>query len=403
VLAAVPSACLLLAACLYLVPLLLWPCVPGFRQCARMSRVRPTANTTKIDWLWEAYPHPAFGLVPALAMLCAALAALTFAALWWIQPYAGRMLVVPCRECDIYTRLWCTYEVFTAQRLGVHVKLADTLATAGLGRSEEARCSSEEDAQRIRGEIADEGHTFTDIDRAVQRLFWRRFRSVARTCAVSTIVLTVCVLLPFNEAGGGHLSVRQRGSTVAATLLASAFVVMVVYLMASWNQGVVSVPLAFTTSAGSILLGISGQVIDSGFEMIWVGAMLQLAGVSVLVMSVGASARVRCHPVVEVMLAAGAIWFLNENLLPTVRNGVWRWSRGLPWSPVVLRRLRRAPPALASCQWGDHPYACAVWLGADLGKSIVPACLLVAQAAAWGVRPRRAGCCGGGRVAAGAP
>eukprot|EP00449_Zooxanthella_nutricula_P047542 CAMPEP_0198610164 /NCGR_PEP_ID=MMETSP1462-20131121/156760_1 /TAXON_ID=1333877 /ORGANISM="Brandtodinium nutriculum, Strain RCC3387" /LENGTH=405 /DNA_ID=CAMNT_0044341971 /DNA_START=75 /DNA_END=1288 /DNA_ORIENTATION=+ len=156
----VPSACLLLAACLYLLPLLLWTCVPGFRQCAHVIKFRE-------DWVWGDYPHPWARLAPALAMLCATLAVLTFAALWWMQPYAGRMVVVPNREGDIYTRLWCTYEVFTAMRLGVHVKVANTLATAGVGRSEEARCSCEEDARRIRGEIADGGHTSPEIDKAV--------------------------------------------------------------------------------------------------------------------------------------------------------------------------------------------------------------------------------------------
>uniref|UniRef100_A0A7S2JK05 Transmembrane protein n=1 Tax=Zooxanthella nutricula TaxID=1333877 RepID=A0A7S2JK05_9DINO len=395
----VPSACLLLAACLYLLPLLLWTCVPGFRQCAHVIKFRE-------DWVWGDYPHPWARLAPALAMLCATLAVLTFAALWWMQPYAGRMVVVPNREGDIYTRLWCTYEVFTAMRLGVHVKVANTLATAGCGRSEEARCSCEEDARRIRGEIADEGHTFPEIDRAVRLLFWRRFWSVTRTCVVSTFVLTVCMSVEVTGIVG--TCDGNRGSIVMAIMSASAFVVTVVYLITSWNQGVVSVRLAFTTSVGLILVSGVGAVNlvhdfvgndcgQLGLEVIWACEVLQLAGVSLLVMSVSARAPVRCHPLIQVSLVAVAIWILNDRLLEAWWRCLWHWRRGLSMSFGIDFWV---PLACKWCRWRDCPYPCSVWLGAELGKSIIPACLLVAQAAAWGVRPRRVSCCVGDRPAA---
>uniref|UniRef100_A0A7S2NMR0 Transmembrane protein n=1 Tax=Zooxanthella nutricula TaxID=1333877 RepID=A0A7S2NMR0_9DINO len=380
----VPSACLLLAACLYLLPLLLWTCVPGFRQCAHVIKFRE-------DWVWGDYPHPWARLAPALAMLCATLAVLTFAALWWMQPYAGRMLIVPNRECDIYTRLWCTYEVFTALRLGVHVEVANTLATAGFGGCEEARCSCEGDARRIRDEIADEGHTFPEIDRVVRLLLRRRFWSVTRTCVANVIVTTVvdlCLTLgtPW----------PQRGSMQMAMLLSSAFALMVAYLLAIWNQGVVSVRSAFTASLGLILFGAIGRVIIDFFsEDFWCCEVLQLAGVTILVTSVGAGAPKTCHPVVEVLLAAVAMWTLDRGLLATLWSFYWRWRHGLPLSfaPVLhdLNDLKHlAPNTFRTCHWRGHPYPCLVVLGAELGQCVLPAGLVVTQAAAWGVRrPRR--------------
>ena len=46
--------------------------------------------------------------------------------------YGGRMVAVPCRESDLYGRLWCVYEIFCAARvLKVPVKLASNMIGAG--------------------------------------------------------------------------------------------------------------------------------------------------------------------------------------------------------------------------------------------------------------------------------
>mmetsp|Transcript_48691 Transcript_48691/g.136178 ORF Transcript_48691/g.136178 Transcript_48691/m.136178 type:complete len:670 (+) Transcript_48691:178-2187(+) len=71
----------------------------------------------------------------------------------FIRVYSGRMLVVPNRQCDLYARLWCVYEIFVAYNLGVPVQLAHTLATAGTCGARDAMCAQPQDMQRIRAEI----------------------------------------------------------------------------------------------------------------------------------------------------------------------------------------------------------------------------------------------------------
>lgn len=43
--------------------------------------------------------------------------------------FKGRMVAVPNHNCEMYTRLWCVFEMFVAQTLLVPVKLANTLAS----------------------------------------------------------------------------------------------------------------------------------------------------------------------------------------------------------------------------------------------------------------------------------
>jgi len=82
--------------------------------------------------------------------------------------YAGRMIVVPNHHIDIYSRLWCVYEVFTAKRLGIGVEMAPTLASAGAASSQLAECGCPEDDVRIRAEIEESSFGYDAIDRAVQ-------------------------------------------------------------------------------------------------------------------------------------------------------------------------------------------------------------------------------------------
>uniref|UniRef100_A0A7S2NNV9 Uncharacterized protein n=1 Tax=Zooxanthella nutricula TaxID=1333877 RepID=A0A7S2NNV9_9DINO len=386
-----PSACLFLAILLYFLPMLLWECIPGLRQCAKSELVW-TSTKIGIDWVWVE-PHSMFWLVPALAIICLAVGAVAVVALWRMPPYAGRMLVVPNRESDIYARLWCVYEVFTALRLGVHVKVANTLASAGLGSSEQARCSCDEDAQRIRGEIVDEGHTFAEIDRAVRLLFWRRLWSVARTCVVSTLLLAMCMTEALVNSG---FPPAHREYSVMAMLFASAVIVMLVYFATRWNQGVVSIRVVLAMSVGLIALGALGTVFSDPQQEIWFaitsGAcpMMLLAGISMLMLLAGTWAQVRCHPVVEVVFLALAIWLLNAQLMTKLLNAVWSWRHGLPTQSFFSHWV---PDSFATCPVGAHPYPCAVRIAADLAQSLLPACLLVAQATTWGVRPRRLWSC----------
>lgn len=98
------------------------------------------------------------------------------ASVWFrVRPptYQGRMVAVPNREDDLYSRLWCVYEMFAAKRHGVPVELARTLASAGTCKAEQARCSSADDTSRIRSEIEAGGRGgagYAEIDRAVRQI-----------------------------------------------------------------------------------------------------------------------------------------------------------------------------------------------------------------------------------------
>eukprot|EP00929_Paragymnodinium_shiwhaense_P066389 TRINITY_DN3329_c0_g1_i1.p1 TRINITY_DN3329_c0_g1~~TRINITY_DN3329_c0_g1_i1.p1 ORF type:complete len:537 (+),score=71.20 TRINITY_DN3329_c0_g1_i1:147-1757(+) len=71
-----------------------------------------------------------------------------------VRIYTGRMLIVPNREDDIYTRLWCVYEIFCARSVvGVPVSVAHTAASCGVSHCADAQCTNPRDAERIRGEI----------------------------------------------------------------------------------------------------------------------------------------------------------------------------------------------------------------------------------------------------------
>jgi len=67
--------------------------------------------------------------------------------------YGGRMVAVPNHETDLYSRLWCMYEMYAAQSMGVPVRLANTLARAGACKCRMAGCSSQEDKARILADI----------------------------------------------------------------------------------------------------------------------------------------------------------------------------------------------------------------------------------------------------------
>jgi len=105
--------------------------------------------------------------------------------------YHGRMVVCPNINCDIYSRLWCVYEIFVALQLGLPVELARTLAGGGggdrtlLSPSRNAVCFSDEDRDRINIEIEDFGEDvagcaaqgYDMVDLAIRRTMSGFYRS----------------------------------------------------------------------------------------------------------------------------------------------------------------------------------------------------------------------------------
>ncbi|CAK0892905.1 unnamed protein product [Prorocentrum cordatum] len=127
------------------------------------------------EWQWVDLPDDTSGSSRAgLLLLTAALACQCLKRL----TCSGHVVVVPNRECDIYTRLWCVYEIFVArERTGVPVALGHTFASAGRCSSREATCGKpvqpgdppNADTVRITKEILDAGgdKEHDRIDRAV--------------------------------------------------------------------------------------------------------------------------------------------------------------------------------------------------------------------------------------------
>jgi len=98
-----------------------------------------------------------------------ALAAAVAKTLQVLGPSPRGMVVVPTRQADMYNRLWCVYEIFfAAVKVGIRVDIAKTLIACGACTSEMARCSNEDDQQRLQAEIKEAGG-FTCVDSAVLR------------------------------------------------------------------------------------------------------------------------------------------------------------------------------------------------------------------------------------------
>eukprot|EP00928_Gymnodinium_smaydae_P055626 TRINITY_DN39128_c0_g1_i1.p1 TRINITY_DN39128_c0_g1~~TRINITY_DN39128_c0_g1_i1.p1 ORF type:complete len:659 (-),score=22.91 TRINITY_DN39128_c0_g1_i1:230-2161(-) len=108
--------------------------------------------------IWHFGPLPRGSHAPTLVSLVFfVLACLTR----WVKQtsfiYLGRMVAVPNREEDLYSRLWCVYEIFVATDMGIYVELASTLAKCGVSNCRNATCSWPADELRIRRQIEDLG------------------------------------------------------------------------------------------------------------------------------------------------------------------------------------------------------------------------------------------------------
>lgn len=89
---------------------------------------------------------------------------------WWCLRrhwiYNGRMVVVPNREGDLYSRLWCVFEVYAAVRSKVPIQLGHTLASAGRSRSREAHCKDQRDEDSIR-QMIERDVGYDQVDRTI--------------------------------------------------------------------------------------------------------------------------------------------------------------------------------------------------------------------------------------------
>jgi len=104
--------------------------------------------------------------------------------------YQGRMIVVPNSEIDIYSRLWCVYEIFVARTICIPLEIAGTLAHAGEASSREARCGSAEDTRRIMSEI-ENMVSFEKLDRTVYITTAGAWLQTAKWSLIMSFVIAV--------------------------------------------------------------------------------------------------------------------------------------------------------------------------------------------------------------------
>lgn len=106
---------------------------------------------------------------------------------------ADSMIAIMTKSCDIYTRLWCVYEIFTAISLNIPVKLETYNEITGFGGSDQmysnvvldstgapvstkdAECGYEGDIQMIHNEILKQEGGFELIDDVIM---WVRIKAL---------------------------------------------------------------------------------------------------------------------------------------------------------------------------------------------------------------------------------
>jgi len=127
----------------------------------------------------------------------------------WLARPQGRMLVVTCEECDLFSRLWCVWEAYTALSLRVPVTFAGRGQVFGTDApsSRFARCgdprkSMNEDERKIR--------------KAIESLPVETWRSRSGHIGAVSIVLAA-IFVPLGLGAGWALGLAIAGVAVSAT------------------------------------------------------------------------------------------------------------------------------------------------------------------------------------------
>lgn len=186
-----------------------WPmvnpgCVPTFSRCIFPSTVEEPMHEKMLhDLQTHTFVHLSLPLCVVFTV-CAVLSIVVLRQLR-LRTYGGDMLVVPNREDDLYGRLWCVYEVFVAHTLGIPIRLAKTLASAGQSTSKTASCTSEADEKRIRCEIEKtygKKHGYNRVDLSIA--------ITSRGCALHALFSLVRLLLPVTFVSVGIFSFAKQ-------------------------------------------------------------------------------------------------------------------------------------------------------------------------------------------------
>lgn len=232
-----PVMCFLVGSAMCSVPSFFAKCVPSLNQCARVD-----ASTG--SWVWsETEPvYRAFVFTGAAFVGLAVLGQIYISV---FPTYSGRMVVVPNSDIDIYERLWCVYEIFTAGRLNVPVVLGSTLARAGTCSSRNAGCHQEEDRKRIRMEIENFGEEFCDdrekgynwVDREIVWTMRRAWTPVLSVAIFQCLVLVfVTCLWPVGSMKWIDKGIPLCPGHVVGNILGTGITVCISYHTA-WREG----------------------------------------------------------------------------------------------------------------------------------------------------------------------
>lgn len=167
VLIRIPRILLIISVTCVFTPVVIKGCIPMHTTCA-YGTCKPLIEFLPI-YVWEWTFEPLEGHLYAsvcIGHIVGVVTILAFVVLQVLQRtghlFKGRMVAVPNHNCEMYTRLWCVFEMFVAQTLLVPVKLANTLASAGEVNSVNAQCSKVEDANKIDEQIRQ--YHFVDED-----------------------------------------------------------------------------------------------------------------------------------------------------------------------------------------------------------------------------------------------
>eukprot|EP00435_Cladocopium_sp_Y103_P021606 s1719_g5.t1 len=154
VLVRIPWILLVISVTCVFTPVVIKGCIPMHTTCA-YGTCKPLFEFLPI-YVWEWTFKPLEGHMYAFVCIGHIVGVVTILAFLVLQIllrtghlFRGRMVAVPNHNCEMYTRLWCVFEMFVAQSLLVPVKLANTLASAGEVNSANAQCSKVEDAKKI--------------------------------------------------------------------------------------------------------------------------------------------------------------------------------------------------------------------------------------------------------------
>jgi len=247
--------------------------------------------------LWQRTGWSPFcALVPGLSLI-AFLVACAWAVLRIVGIklfYEGRMVAVPNTEDDMYSRLWCVYEMHIALNKGIHVQLAPTMASAGTRACEQATCSSASDEDRIRNEI-EVTVGYDAVDSAVRRVLSPQKWGWIRLKVAATALFIV-----------GSLRVYSPLLVIMRSILVTGWGVQC-WVMASTHQGRYSTVamLRHLARLGAVLLGaLSWYCISLGLHG---GVLGQDAPDAALAAEIAKT--------MAGITAVQAVWFIADRLM----------------------------------------------------------------------------------------